>query len=132
MFYIDENGNGRGYRIDDCGMLHITTVAMIDGKPVDNHGEPLQFTGEVEQLQGWPDPAALHVSDDFMIGLLYPPVRAEADAHTSQKSSFHGTISAECPNCSQLDGFTSSGEHPTHGQDRVRCSGCGKAFLIQW
>jgi hypothetical protein len=67
--FIDENGNGRGYRVDESGILSIVTVPVYDGVAIDNYGDPLDMTGEVVELIGWPDSHAVAISDNYMVAL---------------------------------------------------------------
>lgn len=63
----------------------------------------------------------------------YLTVNAEADPHKEiQKNFFRGDLSAECPFCEDINGYVSTGGHPTEGSDVVTCNQCGKTFWIYW
>ena len=63
-----ENGNLRGYRIDEQGLVSVVSVAQVKGWPVSRYGEGYVFTGEVRELKGWPDEVMIMINEGFGIG----------------------------------------------------------------
>jgi len=63
-----DNGNLRGYRIDEQGLVSVVEVMQEGGWPMNRYGEGYVFTGEVRELKGWPDEVMLMINDRFGIG----------------------------------------------------------------
>lgn len=55
------------YRVTGAGMLEITSVPVIDGRPVDGYGNPLQSDGETVELMGWPGSSAESYCDGKLL-----------------------------------------------------------------
>ena len=51
---------------------------------------------------------------------------------TVVRGSLHGTISAECPHCSTMDGYFSTGTHTITDTQIVRCSVCGRYYNFSY
>lgn len=55
--------NRAAYIVDEAGLLTPTTVATLDGAPVDNYGMPLVADGRDELLAGWAHGRAASYND---------------------------------------------------------------------
>lgn len=74
-WYVDKQGNGRGYHRREGGSLEIVTVPMIDGSPVDTYGAKLQPIGGPVELKGWPDHYAVPVHPNLLVAIRYKQPR---------------------------------------------------------
>lgn len=63
-------GVTRAYLVDECDLLTITSIAVIDGRPVNGCGEYLACDGKTRELRGWPD----SLVDSYENGRVLVPV----------------------------------------------------------